>query len=364
MIITPVFLSSGSGAATYYKLLAKELYKKSYDITVISDKEIPDSDDHLLKKINIKSLFPNRCLREKNKIKDVFLYLMQNLLFFKIFWYLHKIKPNKVLIHSSFYNHPGLFMCATIIFFKFFKRINFYVDVRDNLFPNKKIGFLKRFKKVSVCSKNIYNNLKSNGIGINKLFYIPIISTVSKPTQNNIKSYLKQNNLIKNKYLLYVGLIKESKNTDLLLRSFINFIHRKTNFCLVLAGLDKFHKTANKLLLKHKAIIYLGNQNHNNVMMLMSAATLCINISPNEGLPRASLEAISLNRKVLLPPNIAEFDLYSNSFVLKPDATESDIANKILTLISTNNIQNYPIEMHKPQNVIPMYDLFFGYRND
>lgn len=361
MIITPVFFSSGSGAAAYYKLLAKELYKKNYEITVISDKEINDRDDELLKNFNIKGLFPKRCLREKNNIKDILLYFIQNLLFFKIFWYLYKIKPNKVLIHSSFYNHPGLFMFVTFIFLKFFKKINFYIDVRDNLLPNKKIGFLKKFKKVCVCSKNIYNNLKFNGISIDKLFYIPVLNNVTKPSQINIKSLLKKHNLINKNYLLYVGLIKESKNTDLLIRSFINFLQRKTNFYLVLAGLDKFHKTDNKLLLKQKGVIHLGNQNHNNALILMSGANLCINISPNEGLPRASLEAISLNRKVLLPPNVTEFDLYSNLFVLKSEATELDIANKILTLITTNNNQNYPIEMHKPQNVIPMYDLFFGY---
>ena len=125
-------------------------------------------------------------------------------------------------------------------------------------------------------------------------------------------------------YIFYAGLIKEEKGVYLLLQSYCEQLQHDRHK-LVLAGHNKLKTLKATKLLNHPKVLYIGNQDRNNILALMSKAALCVNLSFSEGMPRASLEAIALGRPVALPRGIPEFNKYCSEFIVNEEHPELDI---------------------------------------
>jgi glycosyltransferase involved in cell wall biosynthesis len=169
------------------------------------------------------------------------------------------------------------------------------------------------------------------------------------------KKFLKEKKLLNKKYLYYGGLIKESKNVDVLLRSFNHYVrHKIDDLYLVVSGLIKTNNIELIGLLNSERVIYLGNLKRNEVLMVIKGAQVCVNISDNEGLPRFCLESIALEKKVVLPKNVPEFEAYYyNNIAFEFD--EKSVAEKILSVYENEMAVNYPIDRHFSQNVVERY---------
>ena len=98
-------------------------------------------------------------------------------------------------------------------------------------------------------------------------------------------------------------------------------------------------------LLEHDSVVYLGNVARNDVLALTNGASLCVNLCPDEGLPRSSLEALALNRPTLLPPNIPEFEKYCGDWVIASTDPES-VGNRIIAELSAPQAPKYPVKNH------------------
>lgn len=102
-ILTPILFGSGTGAATYYRLLAENLQYKDVDLTIISEKaNLPLN----LKNLQYLGLFPTRTGKQKKIIRDVIGYAWQNLQYLKLPGIFQEKQPNTILVHTSFYNFP------------------------------------------------------------------------------------------------------------------------------------------------------------------------------------------------------------------------------------------------------------------
>jgi len=354
VIITPIFSGSGTGAAVYYPLLVKNLAEKGVKLTIISEKT---QEKISIENCEYLGIFPTRSGKEKQIIRDSLGYGWQNILYLRLPKIVKKIQPELIIVHSSFYNLPGIF--PQVMQKIMASGAECIIDVRDVLIPRKQVGNLGEYKKAIACSENVFNHLINCGLAKEKINYIPI------PQEQLSVNLIEQEQLLLNlglkdtPYIFYAGMIKELKAVDLLLEAFTEYVREKLpELVLVMAG---YIKTSNQKIIKllqEKNVCYVGNKNRKEVLQLMKGAKLCINLSPNEGMPRSSLEALALKCPVLLPPNVPEFMRFCPDFVVT-SRQPKEIADQIIKVLESGAIPSYPIELHFPERVIREYEQVF-----
>lgn len=357
-ILTPIFYGSGTGAAVYYHLLAQSLHNKSIDLTIISEKTHlrPNLDNY-----DYLGLFPTRAGKKKQLLKDFIGYAWQNLQYLKLLHIFQQKQPNAILVHTSFYNFPGIFpqVMERAIAQKLPYQ-KYIADVRDVLIPLKQVQYLSQYDQVIACSENVFQHLSLGGLKQEKITYVPIPQEQISVNQTEVDQLLSQLELTETPYIFYAGMIKEVKAVDLLLESFTQFVSPQVpEFKLVLAG---YIKTTNSRLLQRleaNHVYYVGNLKRSEILNLMAGASLCINLSPNESISRSSLEALALKRPVLLPPNIPEYMRYCPDFVVS-SRDPKKVAERIIQALSEKTVPNYPIEQHLPESVIKKYQSVLG----
>jgi glycosyltransferase involved in cell wall biosynthesis len=350
MIVTPLFWGDASGASVYYRLLSRALIERGYQVAVASDKEKEGSDVG----VSYYSIFPARCGRARRPVRDVVAYGLQNLAYRKLGGLIASVDPIAVIVHSSFYNNIGLFPFALRYAKKKNPCVRFLIDVRDNLARRASVNEFNRYDAVIACSANIQAYLVRNGVQPKRIAAVPVIQETFSSYVDSGKTLTRQLG-IDGPYIFYAGLIKESKSVDLLLDVFLNLIRpTRPELQLVMAGLMKTKNRRIRNMLSAAGVVYVGNRCREDVLRLMSQAAVCVNLSENEGMPRSSLEAVALERPVILPPNIPEFSEHAPGFV----ASEREpvwLSKLILKVLDEKLLPNYPIWMHHPKRVIQSY---------
>ena len=358
VILTPIFLGSGTGSAIYYHLLAKELQHQDIILTIISEKTNMETN---LENCEYIGLFPTRSGKQKQIIKDIIGYAWQNLQYLRLPNLIQERQPNAVLVHTSFYNFPGIFpqVMRNAIAHKQPQQ-RYIADVRDVLLPLKQIKYLSQYDRVIACSENVRQRLISGGLSRERIIYIPIPQEAISVDSTAVNQLLSQLNLNQSPYIFYGGMIKEIKAVDLLLEAFTKYVSPKQpDLKLVLAGYIKTTNSKILKLLESQNVNYLGNRKRSEILNLMAGASLCINLSPNESISRSSLEALALKRPVLLPPNIPEYMRYCPDFVVNSRDLKV-IGEQIIKALSKPEIPAYPIEQHLPETVIKQYEIALG----
>lgn len=349
LIITPLFFGDASGASIYYQRLTALFVEHGMNVGVISDREAGSFPGIYL------GLFPRRAGQAKSPLKDYASYALQNISYRKLGGIVGEFSPKNIIIHSSFYNFPGLFPCYINNVMKHHPDINFILDVRDRLVPEKRIRHFKRYDSIIVCSENIRNYLCRGGLVKDSMTYIPVIQEHLESLAEEGKQVPERYGLQRDRYIFYAGLIKEAKKVDVLLEAYCRHIRPvMPDIKLVLAGLLKTTSHRIKEQLQSENVFHLGNLPRNEIIGLMNGAALCVNLSPIEGFPRSSLEALALRRPVLLPPNVPEFMQYCPGQV----ATENDpqaVAGQMIRIIQQHEIADYPVEKHYPENQFDRY---------
>lgn len=351
IICTPLFWGDASGASVYYRLLSHSLIQEGYKVAVISDKE----PSELQPSVDYYSLFPARCGRKRKFLLDYFSYATQNLAYFNLNKIVSRVKPRAVLVHSSFYNHPGIFAHVMKGVTRKHPEVNFIADVRDGLMPPAKVPLLNVYRRVIACSENVMNHLLENGVDPERLIRIPVIQERLKTGNKLLARTVIDLGLEGQPYIFYAGLVKESKAVDVVLEAFLRYVRPiRKDVRLVIAGLMKTSNRGMKEMLAQDGVLYVGNRRREEVLALMSGAALCVNLSPNEGMPRTSLEALALGRPVVLPPNVPEFSRYCEGFVVS-EREPAIVANRMIEIMDAGVVPSYPIETHFPENVFNAY---------
>ena len=361
VIITPIFFGSGTGAATYYQLLVNALNGHHYKFIVISEIAENPTLTHIE---DYYGILPKRTGKDKQVWRDRLIYGWQNLNYLRLFTILKQVQPDIVLVHSSFYNFPGIFSTIVQFLIKLKSQEQAWIcDVRDVLLPLRAIKQLFDYNAVIACSTNVAGRLVDNGLRTSQLFKIPIIQESLSIGNSDSIPFLSSLNLESNSYIFYAGMIKEIKAVDLLLEAFTRYVHPVfPDVKLLLAGYLKTSNSHILKLLKSPGVCYLKNQDRQSIHRLMASARLCINLSPYEALSRSSLEAIALKRPVLLPPNIPEFEQHCPDFVVR-SRDPKIVAERIVFALHHPAIPNYPIEEHLLSRVINQYKMVFDLQN-
>ena len=351
MIITPIFKPATGGASTYYNMLANALIEHSENLSrVIVMTEYFPGQKRIEKDgcLTVLRLLPFRSARKKGGY-SYFLYFLQNAFYLLIPLLIYIYKANVLLAHSSFHNHPNIFHYV-IRWSKFaFKKLKLVSDIRDRLLPYKRFQELNLYDAKIVCSQGVKDHCESGGLS--DLLLIPVIQEkVDAQRLPKAKNIFKRFNIPFKSYFLCVGLVKPEKGVQLVLDSFLEYQKEYNEdtiliFCGIVKDVPFFKKC-----LGLKSVYFTGPLIRNEVLSLMNSARLCLNLSLSEGMPRASLEALALNKPVLLPKGVPEFEFYASHHVMNSNALVNQMkkAERIRC--------DYPIANHYIENVLPLYE--------
>jgi len=352
IIVTPLFYSDASGASIYYQSLASLLVEAGYEVHVISDKEEGESRVHYL------GLFPCRCGRDKRGLLDMWLYLIQNFQYFKLREYVLRVNPDVILVHSSFYNHPGLFSLVINRLSRLLANTKFVLDVRDRLLPFQAVESISNYDAVIACSLNVAGHLYGMGVESGKVVHIPVIQDKYEVNSHLKQDVLGEYGLTGIKFILYAGLIKESKGVDVLISAYKKHIENKQPVKLVLVGLLKTMNRSMLDLIDGESVLYLGALSHSKLLCLIDSAELIVNISPSESLSRIALEAMVLNKPVVLPPNVPEYMEFDSGLVAAAGGVDS-VGALLARQLDDRILASYPVENHYPESIIQGYIALF-----
>ena len=154
------------------------------------------------------------------------------------------------------------------------------------------------------------------------------------------KTILEDYNLLKNKYILFIGRLVEEKRPDLLINAYNNL--EDTDIKLVIAGdndyFDKYIAKLKQLALNNKNIVFTGSVFNNDKNVLLSNCLLFCSPSELEGLPITLLEAMSY-KKICVVSNINAHKeaIAENGIYFKKNNIE-DLQNKLEYSINNNEL--------------------------
>lgn len=354
MIISPVYHRGGSGASVYYRVLVDYLVDDGLDVVVVSDSEKGSS------KATYVPLFPAWASRARS-FRTYISFALQNLTYFLLPVLVRKHRPRTVLVHTAFLSTAGFFPIVLRLMRRMFPTVRIVADVRDRELPTSRVSIMNNLSSSIACSTNVVNYLHKIGVEKQRVVEIPVLQEPISVTEEAIQEVLEEFGLFNSEYILFCGRIKESKRVDLLLQVFNEHIApKRKDLKLVLAGPLK--STSSNIVngLAQDRVIYLDNQCRKNVLALTAGAALCINLCPDEGLPRSSLEPLALGRPTLLPPNVPEFEEHCADWVVHSTDPE-EISFRIERALDDGEFPVYPIENHSFASVAASYRSVLGY---
>jgi glycosyltransferase involved in cell wall biosynthesis len=352
VIITPIFDESVSGAAVYYRTLCGQL-QRQHEIVVISERASAES--LLDVPYRVLRIFPRRSGRERKRILDVLLYGIQNISYFLLPFLLYSRSESVVLVHTSFFNHPGIFGFCLKLAGLFNKRLILVADVRDVLLPQSRFRELSKFDHLIACSRRIESYLDSGCSRLPAITTIPVIQQPASFDQAQVQSLMAEYGLAQKNYWIYAGLLKEDKRVDLIMRA--HLCARETEPArgtkLLLIGPDKFASHENSKLLKSSGVVHLAHVDNQLVRGLVQCAGLSISISPKESLSRITLESIDSNTPFIAPPGIPEYDGYP---VFPENETSPEVlASMALEISASPPDITYDMSPHRAESVAGEY---------
>lgn len=358
LIISPIFSPSTGGAATYYHLLAVGLLGRGVvkRVTVITER-LPGrpSHEHLcVSGIEVIRLFPFRASGALGLLSQYFRYGFQNLLYFRLPFLISALKPDIVLVHSSFHNIFNVFRQSIRFVAKAFPIIG---DIRDHQLPLCRLGHLGDYHGLIVCSINVRAHVQRDPFLRSKIQHIPVVQEALLRSGQQVNRTLGKFNLEFGSYLLFAGLIKTGKGVELLLETYRILRSRGLNTQLILIGVAKDKKLLDRAL-SIPGVIYLGALPRAEVLDLMSCARLVVNISFSEGMPRTCLEALALGVRTMLPRGVPEFERYCLKSVAR-SKNPDDLALQVEELLASPPEKNYPLGDHSLEAVLPQYENLF-----
>lgn len=197
------------------------------------------------------------------------------------------------------------------------------------------------------CALGVAHFAAAGGYPPERLSHIPIPFAAPPPLPRTaVLQARQQAGLGKRPFLLYIGDMTVNKGVYELLQAFEQWQKTQPGVDLLLAGMNREGRPFLDQVEKVPQAHFLGHVPHSQAMALMQAAEIVLLPSRSEGLPRTILEAVSLGKKVLCPPNIPEFDAYLPDFVL-PEVSTTAIQAKLDAIWQQSTLPTYPLANHR-----------------
>jgi glycosyltransferase involved in cell wall biosynthesis len=364
LIITPLMPPAVGGGGVYTTLLANELLDcRTFDKIIVVTEKYPNQsvddwqrDGHLY----IKRLFPFRCGESKKDLTSYIKFAYQNLQFFLIKDLIRQYDVSHLLIHNYFHNYFSL-MNVFVDYVKKKYPIKAVCDVRDPRISKKNFSRLYGYDKIICCSENVLRHFQPDRKLLGKLVLIPVIVKLKKPLFLEIRDCKVKYGLDSADYLFNSSGIYQDKGISIALAVVKRLRSQGINLVLAIAGKKRdwnsdFQEAANEGILK-----YLGTMPHHEILALSAGSFLYINLAKIgiDSMPRASLEAMMVGAKVLLPRGVPEFEAACPQYVANSDNPD-ELAQQVLEIIRESNFHlEYDYSVHATDRVIPLYIKLF-----
>lgn len=358
VIVTPIFPPATGGAATYYRLLCDALIQRQMveHITVVTEAfpQQPASQNLNDGRLHILRIFPHRAGGTTSKARQYWLYALQNLQYLTLPRIVDTAAADVVLIHSSFHNQLNL---LHMILPSLKRRARLIADIRDHQMPRANFGQMKSYSRIVACSHSVMSHLATDPTLASNAKYIPIPQEPLTPPSAEACSIMDERTALTNKaFILFAGLIKQDKGIDLLLDAYEILRTQMSDAPdLVLVGIGKdkaLVARANQM----SGVRHLGPMNRQDLLTLLYRASLVVNLSSSEGMPRICLEAMALNRPVILPRHIPEFEQQAPDSVAASDDNPDVIAAQMRDTLVLEKKALYRIDQHHIDNVVGEYE--------
>jgi glycosyltransferase involved in cell wall biosynthesis len=348
------------GGGVYTTLLAHELLDRqaSEGILVVTEQypNQPVDDFQRAGQLYIKRLFPFRCGESKKDWTSYLRYAYQNMQFSLIGKLIQRYNIKIVMVHNYFHNYFSLMG----IFIRYIKRtyqVKVICDMRDPRISKKNFSRLYIYDKIICCSENVFLHLQPDPQIKNKLVLIPIIVKLNKPTLQEIQDCRIKYDLESLNYIFNSSGVYNDKGIPAALAVVERLRSKDKNYILVIAGKKRDWSPDYQRAAEAGILRYLGTIPHHEVLALSAGASLYINLAKVgvDSMPRASLEAMMVGAKVLLPQGVPEFEAACQEYVAKSDNLE-ELTQQVLEILKEPKINlKYDYDAHTPERVIPLY---------
>lgn len=319
----------GSGIGRYYASITKELVLRGVEIYTAVPANL--KDDFLAEFYSYSGINPFFVDYQKFSPKG---FLMQSFL-------ISKIQKKVDIFFWPHINLPLYVPENTVVTVHDLIPLSFYWDrseIKRKVYLFMLVRAIKKAKKVVCISKSVCNELeKFSNTSKCKL------ELIYEPIDIKFKAYnIKDERLIKDPYILFVGNRKPHKNLTNLLKAF-HIIKTKVNHKLVIAGkkdnlTDEVDKLVRELDLKDYVIEYLSPSD-DVLLNLYRNANLFVFPSFYEGFGLPPLEAISLGCPVILSDIPVFREIFDDSALYFDPHNPEDIAQKILLTLENREMR-------------------------
>jgi glycosyltransferase involved in cell wall biosynthesis len=341
-----------SGAAVYFDILSREILKlePSSDITILTRflKGAPVIERR--GQVKVLRLLPNRVVKYFPRFQNRVSGFLTPLVVLAI----SKFLRIELVHYHTLASYRGIHLLA-----RFFST-PLIGDMRDLAAKHEgaSLKYYTHCKRLICASENIFEFLLSGGFSSEKLIHIPIPFEQPKPSPSSTvrEVKVKYGIPLDSPYILFVGAIIPYKGVLELLQAMEFIWESFPEFHLVLAGplTDEgniqFPGGFTSFIRKYSRVHYLGPVAHSEILMLIQGAEIFVLPSRTEALGRSCLEAISLRKKVILPPGVPEFEKYCPESVLE-DIAPNTIARKIEVVLGSKKSSVYPLDNHDSSKI-------------
>jgi len=344
LIVTPAFGDDGTGAGSYYAALVSRLTMGEYSVHVVCHREV-NSD--LGDRTELRAFLPNLPKLGRSACSKCRAWYVRGVGDWRREKYRHKSNFQCLIIHDSVLTKSLIALpLLRLVGPPASRRI---VDVRAPIKGSKERVIIRLFGgKIIACSRN---TLASLGPRVRRTSLIPIPLDAVHGNLPGARLVLDEKRVHPDaRLVLYAGRLKRSKGVPKLIEAFLLAdFDRET--LLILAGADKLSRSERRLL-RSPRVVHLGIQPRDVTRGIMTLSSLVVNLSPEEGLSRSMLEAMSLDRPVLLPPNTPEFNDTDPALVVDKEVGIKDLSLRIQTALEEELRAKYDLGPHNLDRVV------------
>lgn len=347
LIITPLFPPAVGGSATYFGQLAGRLASEPQvtRLTLLTERATGYPQREEQGKLTILRLLPPRLsIPTRPYVWHAASYIQTQLWFAR---HLPKLVQHEKIELIHFHTRYRGEM-----FYRALRRSHAptIADLRDKLTDPAQLARVSQ--RLMCCCEGVRGFALAGGYPASQLRLVPMaFSPPRRPDEREIQHIHQRFGIESRPYLLFLGDITENKGVLKLLPAFKQWCVQHPQVALLLAGMNRLGGSFVDLVAETPNTRYLGSVPHDTALALIAGAKIVLLPSRSEGLPRVILESLALERRVLAPPDIPEFNRHIPEYVLS-EITIPAIVAKLEQIWRSPAPQLFPIENHQYARVI------------
>ena len=349
LVVCPVYEPHAGGGGQYFPLLVSQLkaHPGLGDVAVLTERhpQRPMVADE--RGATIYRLLPRRdTMEHKSKMYSTLSFLLTYALlyfFVPILMWRHRAE----VLHYTRYLRRAFYALAWML--KSWAGKTIILDMRATVEDALCIRQLFGYSAVISNSMGVYQQMDALGVDKARHFFVP--NPVRFPTplseDDAWQTIKKLSSIIRRPYLAFIGQLLERKSITEVLDAFAAFSRTHPEYQLVLAGRNMMGTVVDEKIQNNPAMVYLGPITRDEVIAVMQGAEMILQPSRVEGIPRVSLEALSLGKKVLLPPCVPEL-IEGNALFTVEEISAQCILMAIDRILLTPGRPKYDLSIHDP----------------